>query len=83
MQSKPVWVLGRCAADTLFFIYCAAKTAARDYCMLRKYKNGQRETVCIKKIIQKSSIFLTRGCPQTGDQKASEYLLWNGLFYFK
>jgi hypothetical protein len=34
---------------------------AQDYCMLRKYKKRQRGTVCIKKIIQKSSIFLTQG----------------------
>jgi hypothetical protein len=29
--------------------------------MLRKYKNEQIGTVCIKKIIQKSSIFLIEG----------------------
>ncbi len=29
--------------------------------MLRKYKNGHRGTVCIKKVIQKSSYFLTQG----------------------
>jgi hypothetical protein len=49
-----------CAADALFLLY-SLDWQAQDYCMLRKFKNGRRGSVCIKKIIQKSSIFFTQG----------------------
>ncbi len=45
----------------LYFSLCSWGWPAQNYCMGRNLDNGQRWTDCIKKNIQKSSKFLTRG----------------------
>jgi hypothetical protein len=73
MQSKTVWVLGRCAADALFFTV-----------QLRLASPG---LLHVEKILEwtKRHGLHQENHPEVkeGEQKASEHLLWNGLFYFQ